>query len=313
MTITRFKNIILNNSLYKGLIHLLSRWKIPGFEGVSLIDVIKAFRVQIKMVGLRERAAAVSYHFIMALPPSFLFLFTLLPHLPFFSIKSIKTQLHAVIYDIIPAKEYNDNLIKFIDSFIDQSRIGLLSFSLLLSLFFASNAMMGLMRAFNKKYHGLTNRKGIYVRWVAIKLTFIVFGLLMACLLLMAMQGKLLNWLVKDTGWRTVILYTRWIFITLLIYFIIAFIYRYAPAVQKRWKISNPGTFIATLLCILSSLGFSIFVDNFGRFNALYGSIGTLFMVMALVFINSLALLIGFELNVSIKSTKAKQEQYKNL
>lgn len=313
MLLNRIINMLTQNKLTKLFISLLRQWKIPGFEGVSLIDVFKAFRVQVQMVGIRERAAAVSYHFIMAIPPSFLFLFTLLPRLPFFSVKSLKLQLHNVIYDIIPAKEYNENVINFIDSFIDQSKIGLLSFSLILSLFFASNAMMGLMRAFNKKYHGFTNRKGLHLRWVAIKLTIIVFGLLLACLALMVMQGKLLNWLVQDSSWRTVIIYTRWIFITLLIYFIIAFIYRYAPAVPRRWKISNPGTYTATFLCILSSLGFSFFVDNFGRFNTLYGSIGTIFMVMALIFINSLALIIGFELNVSIKSAKAKSVQFKDL
>ncbi|RYG10381.1 MAG: YihY/virulence factor BrkB family protein, partial [Chitinophagaceae bacterium] len=137
---------------------------------------------------------------------------------------------------------------------------------------------------------------------------FILFGLLLTYLILLIMQGALLRLLVSDGGWREVILYTRWILIVLLIYFIIAFIFKYAPAVQKRWKILSPGTVLATFLSILSSLGFAFFVNNFGRFNALYGSIGTIMVVMALIFINSLALLIGFELNVSIKSASARKQ-----
>ena len=305
--LTRIEKIFARNKLATFILNRSRNWYPPGFEGVSVFEVIKAFHAQVKLQGLRERAAAISYNFIMAIPPSFLFLFTLIPHLPFISVKSIKLQLHSLIYDIIPARQYNTEVIRFIDTFIDGSKIGLLSFSLLLSLFFASNAMMGLMRAFNKKYFGFTDRKKINQRWIAIKLTIIVFGLLLSYLVLLIMQGAILKLVVSDTGWREVIRYTRWIFIILLIYFTIAFIFKYAPAVQKRWKILSPGTFLATMLSILASLGFAFFVDNFGRFNALYGSIGTIMMMMALIFINSLALLIGFELNVSIKAASARK------
>jgi predicted RNA-binding protein with EMAP domain len=89
----------------------------------------------------------------MAIPPSMLFLFTLIPHLPFISKKAIKLQLNKIIVDIIPSKVYNQQLINFVDSFIYDNRIGLLSFGLLTALFFSSSAMMGLIRSFNKKHH----------------------------------------------------------------------------------------------------------------------------------------------------------------
>ena len=186
------------------------------------------------------------------------------------------------------------------------TRIGLLSFGLLLSLFFASNAMMRVMRAFNKNYVGFEKRKWIHKRWMAIKLTMLIFGLFGIYVLLLVMQGNLLEMIVEDSGWRDVISYGRWILMVLLVFFAIAFIYKYAPAVQKRWKFFSPGTVLATLLSILASLAFSIYVNNFGRYNALYGSIGTVMVLMALVYINSLVLLIGFELNVSIHTLKGK-------
>ncbi len=301
----KLQRILITKTPIAFILNKSKHWYLPGFEGVPLYDVIRFFYLQLTTHGLFERASAISYNFIMATPPSFLFLFTLIPNLPFISKRSIQIQLHSLVYDIIPQQVYNREIIKFIDSFFRGTKIGLLSFGLLLSLFFASSAMMGLMRSFNKKYLGFERRKGLHQRWVAIKLTIILFGLLFVYLLLLISQGALLKWLVQDSSWRQIISYTRWIFIILLVYFAIAFIFKYAPSVQKRWKLTSPGAILATFLSLLASFGFSAFVNNFGRYNVLYGSIGTIMMMMALIYINSLALLIGFELNVSIKSLKA--------
>jgi membrane protein len=307
---TKLERILLTKTPLAFVLKKSKHWHLPGFEGVPLYDVLKFFYKQVKTVGLTERASAVAYNFIMAIPPSFLFLFTLIPNLPFISKKSLKIQLHALVTDIVPAQGYNINIIKFIDSFIDGNKIGLLSFGLILALFFASNAMMGLMRSFNKNYIGFEKRKGLHTRWVAIRLTALIFGLVLGCLILLITQGAVLKWFgVKSDFWKDFIYWVRWIFIIGLVFYSIAFIYKYAPAVQKRWKLTSPGTILATFLSLMATVGFSTFVNNFGRYNALYGSIGTIIMLMALIFINSLVLLIGFELNVSIKSLKLIAEQ----
>ena len=301
----KIERIILTKTPLAFVLRKSKKWYLPGFEGVPLYDVMHFFYKQIKTVGLTERASAVAYNFIMAIPPSFLFLFTLIPSLPFISKRSLKEQLHGLIIDIVPAKVHNANLIKFVDSFIDGSKIGLLSFGLIAALFFASNAMMGLIRSFNKKYLGFEKRMGLQKRWMAIKLTIIIFALVLGYFVLLISQGALLKMIVKNNSWRAVITYSRWAFIIVLIFFAIGFIFKYAPAVEKRWKLFSPGTIITTLLSVLSTLGFSAFVNSFGRYNVLYGSIGTIMVVMALIYINSLAILIGFELNVSIKSLKS--------
>jgi membrane protein len=307
--VIKLQRIILTKGPIGALLKKTKHLHLPGFAGIPLYDVLKFFYRQVKTHGLQERASAVSYNFIMAIPPSLLFLFTLIPHLPFISNQSIKQQLHTFIYDIIPAKTYNAELIKLVDNFMDNTQFGLLSIGLMLSLFFSSNAMMGLMRSFNKKRKtGFQRRLGIHQRWIAIKLIVIIFGLLIAYLLLLISQGAILKWLVKSEFWINVIAYTRWILIILLIYFIIGFIYRHAPAVHKRWKFNTPGTILATFLSMLSTLGFSLYFDNFGKFNAVYGSIGSIMLVMVIIYVNSLSLLIGFELNVSIHSLKAIAE-----
>lgn len=279
---------------------------LPGFDGIPLYDVIVFLLKQVKTHGITERASAISYNFVMALPPSLLFLFTLIPNLPFVSKQNITIQLHSFIYDIIPSPVYNREVIKFVDSFIDNSRFGLLSFGLLLSLFFASNAVMGLMRAFNKNYIGFEKRKGLKDRLVALRLTVIIFSLLLGYLILLIMQGAVLELLVSNPTWRIIVSYARWVLMILLIFLAIGYIFKYAPSVTKRWKIRSPGALVATFLSIVATLGFSFFVGSFGKYNALYGSIGTIMMVMALIYINSLVLLIGFELNVSIRILKAQ-------
>ena len=282
-------------------------WYLPGFEGVPLYDVIRFFYGQIKTVGLTERASAIAFNFIMAIPPSFLFLFTLIPQLPFFKKGEIQKQLTVLIKTIIPAEGYNKAIITFIDkTFFKAPVFSILSFGLFLALFFASNAMMGLMRSFNKNYIGFKKRKGWHDRWIAIRLTVLIFGLVLGCLILLITQNAMLKWIgVKSSTWREVIYYIRWLFVVALVFYSIAFIYRYAPAVHERWKLVSPGSILATFLCILASLAFSLFVNKFTRYNVLYGSIGSVIVLMALIYINSLVLLIGFELNVCIKSLRS--------
>jgi membrane protein len=308
--LNKLERIIITKTPVGYFFQKSKKWHLPGFEGVPLYDVIVFFYKQVKTVGLTERASAVAYNFIMAIPPSFLFLFTLIPSLPFISKKSIKLQLHGLITDVIPLKVHNENLIKFVDSFIDGSKIGLISFGFITALYFASNAMMGIMRSFNKNYIGFAKRKGLHNRWMAIKLTMLLFLVVLGSLLMLITQGAVLKWIgIQSETIRNIIYYVRWIFIVAMIFYSMAFIYKYAPAVQKRWKLVSPGAILATSLSILASVGFSYFVNNFGRYNALYGSIGTIIFLMALIYINSLVLMIGFELNVSIKSLKSIAEQ----
>lgn len=285
-------------------------WIPPGFQGFSLHEVLKNFSKGFSVPYLTERAAAISYNFIMSVPPTCLFLFTLVPNLPFISKRSLKTQLHSLIMDIIPAHTYNKSVIQFVDEIINGSKIGLISFTFLLSLFFASNAVMGLMRSFNKDYIGFKKVKGLKKRWIAIKLTMLLFSLLLICLILLLIQNNILNMIgIKNKTIKEIILTGKWFFLIGLIFYTYAFIYKYAPSTMERWKLVSPGAIIATCLSIIATIVFSSFVNNFGRYNLLYGSIGTIMVLMIMIFINSLAVLIGFEFNLSINTLKTIEEK----
>jgi membrane protein len=108
------------------------------------------------------------------------------------------------------------------------------------------------------------------------------------------------------------IIFLKWIVIVLLLFVAISFLYYFAPAKRTGFKFFSPGSTLATLLFILTSLGFSAYVNNFGQYNKLYGSIGTLMVILLWLYLNSIAILIGFELNLSIIDARIEDEEKLN-
>jgi len=294
--------------------HIVSRSKttsLPGFRGIPIFDVIKFFFSQVKTVGIQERAAAIAFNLIMAIPPAIIFLFTLIPFFPIS--KTFEENLYNLIRDVVPGEKNHSVLINFLKDFINNPRTGLLSLGFVLSMFFSSNAMIGIMRAFNKNYHGLKKITGLQKRLTALKITFVLFGAMLASLLLFAGQNVVLEWLgIENKTVRYIIVNARWLVIVLLFFSCISYIYRYAPAVHKRWKLINPGSILATALMLVLTLAFSWWVGRFDNYNEIFGSIGTVLILMLLIFFNSIILLIGFELNVSISSLKKIADERKD-
>jgi membrane protein len=246
----------------------------------------------------------------MAIPPAIIFLFTLIPFLPIS--KEFEENIYNLIRDVIPGEKDNTVLIQFLQDFINKPRNGLLSLGFVLSLFFSSNAIMGIMRSFDKNYIGFKKRKGLQKRMVALQITVVLFILVLASILLLIGQGQVLKFIgIRNATVRTIILNARWIIIILLFFACISYIYRHAPAVHKKWRMINPGSILASFLMLLMTLLFSWWVSRFSNYNQLYGSISTVLILMVLIFINSLVLLIGFELNVSISSLQKIADERK--
>lgn len=284
---------------------------LPGFRGIPLYDVVKFFIGQVKTVGMTERASAIAFNFVMAIPPAIIFLFTLIPFLPI--TEKFQEEIFGLIRDVIPGEKESPVLINFLKDFINNPRNGLLSLGFVLSMFFSSNAMMGIMRSFDKNYIGFKKRKGLQKRGVALQITMVLFILVFISVLLLMGRESVLKFLgIQSEVVRNIIINARWLIIILLFFACISYIYRHAPAVHKKWRLINPGSILATVLMLLTTLLFSWWVGRFGNYNQLYGSIGTVLILMILIFINSLVLLIGFELNVSITSLKKIADERKD-
>ncbi len=284
---------------------------LPGFRGIPLFDVVKFFFGQIRTVGMNERASSIAFKFVMAIPPSIIFLFTLIPYLPIS--REFERELYGLIRDVVPGEKDNSVLISFLKDFINKPRNGLLSLGFVLSLLFSSNAIMGVMRSFDKNYRGFTKRTHLQKRITALKITMILFIMVIVSILLLVGQGVVLKWMgLKSSQLREILFNARWIIIVLLFFASISYIYRHAPAVDKKWRLINPGSILATLLMMTLTIVFSWWVAHFGHYNQLYGSIGTVLILMLLIYFNSLILLVGFELNVSISSLKKIADERNN-
>jgi len=306
---TKLERIIITSSPVSFLIRKSKQISLPGFQGLPLYDVARFFIQQMQQVGLNERAGAISFNFLMAIPPLGIFIFTLLSHLP--GSKKLYTEAIILVKQIAPDAS-SFNMIKGVmDDFFATSN-SLLSFGLILAIYFSSNAMITIMRTFNKSMLHIETEKRNFLelRWEAIKLTVYIVILIIATIFILFSQGALLNII---TGWldikaRTInwVVQVLRILITFMLVFIsIALIYRYAPAVEKKWKFFSPGVTLATILIIAFTVLFSYWVNNIASYNKVYGSLGSIMILMLLIFVNSLVLLIGFELNVSINSLKS--------
>ena len=286
------------------LIHKSKTTTLPGFSGIPIYQVVSFFIRQVQTIGMTERASAIAFNFVMAIPPATIFLFTLIPYLPI--TQSLQQELYKLIKDIIPGERNNAVLINFLQDFINNPRNGLLSLGFILSLYFSSNAMMGIMRSFDKNYAGFKKRSNWQRRKAALRLTALLYVFVMASLVALIAREVVLEWLgIENASLRALLSNLRWSVIFLLFFGCISSIYRLAPSVHKKWKLINPGSIVATSLMLITSGALSWWVANFSNYNQLYGSISTVLIIMILIFINSLILLIGFELNVSIYSLKS--------
>lgn len=305
----KLQRILLETKPVSTVINWSKRLILPGFEGIPLYDVIVFFLKQTQEIGLQERAASIAFNFLMAIPPLFIFVFTLLSYIP--DSKIIYNEILILLKTIIPDENTFGMIQKVTDDFFEAGT-GTLSFGLLLAIYFSSNATLTIMRTFRKSMLHIEteDRNFIQIRLTAIRLTFIIIFLVLATLMIMITQTALIQWFsdllnIKDHWVDLLFRFGHWIVTFLLIFLAIGIIYRYAPHVQKKWRIRSPGAILATLLIMAFTYLFSYWVNNIASYNKVYGSLGSVLILMFLVFFNSLVMLIGFELNVSINSLKS--------
>lgn len=278
----------------------LKRIVLPGFEGVSLFDSLSFFSKQIFANRFSSRSNAVSFSFLMGLPSLLLFFFTLIPYLPLPEAKIVKV-INDMLILLAPGQKMQQSITKIIRDFITHKKTVLLSFSVLLTMFYSSNGMMGLMKSFEKQMPGFKKRHPFKQRGIAIALTMLLIFTIILTLAFMVFQA----WVASGLGIRYV---QKLVVFKLLTYSLIigvcfitvSFIYKYGTATVNKWKLFSPGSVIATFLIVVLTALFFYAVNNLVNYNKIYGSIGTL--IIFLIWINVMAqiLLIGFELNASI-------------
>lgn len=275
----------------------------PGLNGVPVASVIRYFFKGIANGAITTRASAVAFSFFLATVPTLMFLFTLIPYLP---IINFHQQLLALIKEVMPAYAYQTVENTLVEVITRRSG-GLLSFGFLAALFFSHNGVSALIDAFNATYHSIDTRSFLAQHFIALVLTFLL-PLIVVCGVALMFFGKyllnhLVSWgIIEQSSTLAVLFFVKWI-LSFLIFFIgVSLVYYLAPAKKEKFRFFSPGSIMATLLIILTSLGFSFYVNHFGQYNKFYGSLGGLIAFQLWLYFNAFGLILGFDLNASIKS-----------
>ncbi len=280
---------------------------VPFFDGLPLYDVARFFWKGIYDGAITTRASAIAFNFILAMFPAIIFLFTLIPYIP---IDNFQNQLMDLIQSVMPDKAFLA-IQGTIQDIIILPRGSLLSFGFLAAFIFSTNGLVSIIVAFNATIHAIETRNIISLYLTAFGLSLILTLLTTLSVAMITVSTRVMDFLLVKQIIRLDYIYYlvvggKWLIILLLFFFAFAFLFYFAPARKMRFRFISAGGTFATALSILISVGFSFYINNFGKYNILYGSIGTLVVVMLYFYFMALILLIGFELNASIRSARGQ-------
>jgi membrane protein len=301
----------------------LKTFTLPGFDDVPVYDVFRFFVAEIRAHSLPMRSKSIAFSFFLAIFPGLTFVFTLIPFIPYFH--DLDKYVLNLLQQVLPNKETYSFIAGFVEPLIkdvaQHKRGTLLTGSILLVIFLTSNGVLAMMASFDKTYDHYKKRNAIQGRLEAFRITFLLIVLFIFSLTLIILGQDLLTLMLKAlhiNNALTKLLFNtlRYLIIILMFFFGISLIYYYGPATKKKYKFISTGATVATILSILVSIGFSYWVNNFNKLNVIFGSIGTIMLLLIWLNINSFILLIGYEINASIhynRTLKTNELDVKNV
>ncbi|MEK6780781.1 MAG: YihY/virulence factor BrkB family protein [Bacteroidota bacterium] len=287
----------------------LKRIRFKRFDNLSLYKFLKIFAHNIEQDEIVDRANGVSYNFILAIFPTIIFLFTLIPYISTYFPEITTTSIMEFLGELIPASMF-DVVSSTVIDILDNQRGGLLTFGFMFALYLATNGMMALMRSFNACYRTVDKRSAIKMRLIAIGLTVMLAFVLFLAVILLVIGQVVINYVTDhisdfshlnlDSYTIYFILLLRFLIIFVVFFFTISAIYYFGPAVHYNWTFFSIGSLTAALTGLGISYGFSYYVTNFGSYNKVYGSIGALIALMVWIQLLTVVLLYGYEINASL-------------
>ncbi len=278
-----------------------------GFEGQSLYSVGRYFLRSLFRENLNIRAYALSYNFFLALFPMMMVAFSLIAYVP-----RLKTQALRELSYILP-KSTHKSVVGTINDILNNQHSGLLSFGIILAVFFASNGFHSLILNFNRRLHDPGKYNWIKIRGRALLLTTLFVSLLLSGTVLLYWINRFEWWLVKQhILTRSSILnvgkVVEALVLTGMVFTTISMIYFFGPIKHSRWRFVTAGSVLATILSVISTIIFTLYVNSFNSYNKIYGSIGAIIVLLIIIYVNTLSLIVGFELNSSIDKARVKHK-----
>ncbi|MFD2824085.1 YihY/virulence factor BrkB family protein [Lacinutrix iliipiscaria] len=287
-------------------VKLLKQIKLPGFEGLSIYDLLELYTIGIVKGTLTTRASAIAFSFFMAIFPFLLFVLIIIPYIP---IDDFKIEFLSFLDSFLPPNT-SDFFYSNIYENINTQRGGLLSSVFLLSIFLMANGVNAVFSGFETSYHEQLTRnifkQYLYALGVAIILavlvilTVAVFGYFEIYIiqpLLDRLNEQGLTEKDSNVAWMV---FAKYLFFVIMTYLATATLYYFGTMEGRKSKFFSIGALLTTLLIMLTSYLFGIYITNFSQYNELYGSIGALLILMFYLWLNSNILLLGYELNASL-------------
>lgn len=317
MAIKKFFNLLSDLPVVGKIVRRLDSIHLRNKQ-VSIYNILENLVINIKNDDILHKASSVAFSFTLAVFPALIFLFTLLPYIPISIIPLVEGQdFQNELQELIGDLAMLDQVSQTIQDLISNPRGDLLSFSVLLSLFLSTNGMMELSQTFNKIYKTIENRSYWYARLISLALTVTLALVLFVAILLLIFGNIVLGYLVENGILNQDIFYYGIVFMKFLVVFTlfllaISIIYYFAPALHSKWKFISIGSVVATLMSILVSYFFSFYITNFGTYNKIYGSIGAMIALMVWIYMISVILLIGYEINASVDQAAMQQQDNDN-
>jgi membrane protein len=274
-------------------------WKLGGLSW-------KAFGLRLWEESQKDeilgRAAQLAYYFLLALFPALLFLTALLGLFP---LKDTLPELMLHLQTVLPADALS-LLEKYLDSVVKGSSGDILSLGLLGALWASSSGVTAIMEALTIVYGAEETRPYWKVRLIATLLTVGLAGFIIVSITLILYGARIGEWIADfvGLGWLFVIAWNilQWPVAVFLMLFALAVIYYICPNVEHDWRWVTPGSVCAVSLWLLVSLGFKAYVENFGNYNAAYGSIAGVIVLMLWLYLTGVVMLLGGEINAEIET-----------
>jgi membrane protein len=272
---------------------------------LSLYHLLEIYGNGIVKGTFSSRASSIAYSFFVALFPFLLFILNLIPYVP---IKDFEMRFLQFIEELLPAQT-TEFFYPTIADIAVNPRGGLLSLSIILSLFLAANGVNAIFSAFEYSFHVTINRNFFRQYGIAFLVSlFLALLLLITVGVILYGEYAIANlvgnsYLSDDVFWITTLQFTVFL---IMVYVVIATLYYYGTKEGKESRFFSTGALITTLLFLLTTYLFTIYINNFSNYNELYGSIGALLIMMLYIWINANLLLLGFELNISLQRLKDK-------
>lgn len=250
---------------------------------------------------LSQGAAALAYYLTLALFPAVILLMTLVPYLP---IKGVDEAIMNWIGVALPQQAY-DVVEQVVQDVVSDRRGGLLSFGLVGSVWVTSIGMYAIMRQLNSTYQIEEDRSFLRALGTALFLSVIFGCLVLGAFSMIVLGGIAEDWLSAQYGlgelMTAAFTAVRWLVIVLAMLLGLALIYHLGPNVKQAFRFLTPGSALAVVVLIVSSLVFSFYTRNFAVYDAVYGSIGAMIVLMLWLYISSFVILLGSEINALVE------------